>query len=128
MPNIFEKSVGRETLITFAVLFGMMLVSALCIVIMALIDPYMKYFWCAVFLSTMTELLAGMVLGIFLIIVIQHSSWEKSKANQEKKMEEGNQSTNQNNGSTIPNDYVQCPTPSAPIENDYAEIDIVKVE
>ena len=44
MPIIFKLYVGRETLITFAMLFGMMLVTGLCLVILGLIYPHMKYF------------------------------------------------------------------------------------
>ena len=113
MQNIFQKSVGRETLITLAVLFGMMLVTGLCLVILGLIYPHMKYFEYTEYsyyliVSKMFEVLIGMVLAQLLIIVNQHFAWKKSKGNQEKKMEEEIQSTNQNNGSTFKNDYVQC--------------------
>ena len=113
MPIIFKLYVGRETLITFAMLFGMMLVTGLCLVILGLIYPHMKYFEYTEYsnyliVSKMFEVLIGMVLAQLLIIVNQHFAWKKYKVNQEKKMEEEIQSTNQNNGSTFKNDYVQC--------------------
>ena len=89
MPIIFKLYVGRETLITFAMLFGMMLVTGLCLVILGLIYPHMKYFEYTEYsyyliVSKMFEVLIGMVLAQLLIIVNQHFAWKKYKGNQEK--------------------------------------------
>ena len=118
MPNIY---VGRETLITFAILFGMLLVTGLCLVILGLIYPHMNYFEYTEYsnyliVSKMFDVLIGMVLAQLLIIVNQHFAWKKIQRKSRKENGVEIQSTNQNNGSTFQND------------NDYVKIDMVKVE